>query len=90
MEHNKQFVSADAAVINGELKGGKRNKARRVRGYMSKRCVDNSAKYILNMLSRNKKEPLLCAGRNLRICKDALPEFYKCKAFAVSRLFIPG
>jgi hypothetical protein len=23
MEHNKQFVSADAAVINGELKGGK-------------------------------------------------------------------
>lgn len=65
-------------------------KARRVRGYMSKRCMVNSAKCISNMLNGNNKQPRVCAVRNLRICKDALPEFYKCKAFAVSRLFIPG
>ena len=34
--------------------------------------------------------PADLADGNLRICKNALAEFHKSKAFAVSRLFVPG
>ena len=65
---------------------------RRVMKGQKGRCLVGqiSKMHVVTCKVRTTKNHRCILGRDLRICKDTLSEFYKCKAFAVSRLFVPG